>query len=157
MKKIMLTTVAALGLTLANAQTNNTTVTTQSATSKVSNKPTTEVRAERSAMNMKGMLNLNEDQYKQMYDAKLVVYTKMHDLSMKYRMDEKNDERKSQMSNIHAEYMKSLKKTLTSDQLATWQKAANERYERWKAAVTAQPNAAANIDEEEQKMRMDME
>lgn len=158
MKRLMLATVALLGLSLANAQTTNTKITTNTNTGKAfSRRPTVEVRAERSAMRMKDELKLSDDQYTKVYETKLAALNKIQASNEKYRGEaENNAAHKAEKKAAYDEYMKSMKENLSAEQYASWEKAKNERYERWKTAATSQPQAPAP-DLEENRMRMDIE
>lgn len=156
MKKIMLATVAVFGFTFLNAQTNTTTVTTTTNSKGFSNRPTVEVRAERSAMRLKDELKLNDEQFKKVYETKLSAYTKVQTSNEKYRTSENSDAHKADKKAIHADFMKEMKSILTADQYTQWEKSNSDRYERWKTAATSQPQAP-KPDFEEHKMRMEME
>lgn len=157
MKRLMLAAIAVFGLSLANAQTNNTRVSTNGNSKSFSNRPTVEVRAERSAMRLKDELKLSDDQFKKVYETKLAALNKIQASNEKYRgQDENNAAHKAEKKAAYTEYLKGMKEVLTAEQHAAWEKSNNERYERWKTAATSQPQAP-KPDFEEQRMRMDME
>lgn len=160
MKKLILTSVAILGLNLLNAQTVNTEVQNGEATKTVGTKKavpqTTEMRAERSASRMKNQLTLTDEQYKKVVALKSTTYADVKAAADKNPGAENRDARVAVCKPLRDAYVASLKEILNAEQFASYKANVTARFDAWKNAVSAQPNAGKQ-DEEEQQIKMDLE
>jgi hypothetical protein len=160
MKKIILASVAILGLSLANAQTVNTEVQKGDATKTVGTKKaipqTPAMRAERSATRMKTQLTLTDEQYNKVVALKTTTYTDLKAAADKNPGAENRDARVAAYKPLRDTYVASLKEILTAEQFTTYRSNVSARFDAWKKAASAQPNAP-KPDEEKQQIKLDIE
>ena len=158
-KKIILTSFAIIGLSVANSQTVNTEVQSKSTERKVMAKPvlpSPDARAERSSMRMKNELTLNDEQYNKVLALKKEKYAAIKVVADKYPGSDKRDARVAEFKPIRDSYVAGLKSIFTPEQLAKHNELTQMRFDNWKKVATAQANAP-KPDEEEQQIKIDLE
>lgn len=156
MRKLFIATVAFLSVSTAIAQTNTTTVKTGKNQKQTSNRPTVEVRAERSAQHLKTDLALTEDQYTKVYNLKLKTYKGIEDIKANMQGEAKKAERKAAFVKLHGEYRSELKSTLTADQFTKWEALVKVKQDRMKKGWEQQPNSKP-ADTEGQLMQIELD
>ncbi len=155
MKKLFVTSICSISLLVGGAQTNSLINKSESSAQK-SNRPTVEVRAERSSMRMKNDLNLSNDQYTKLYDLKLAKYKEIEEVRAKYATDEQKDARKDSFRKIRDTYKTSLKTFLTADQYTKWEEFIKVKRDRLMKGYEQQPNSKP-ADEEAVMMQVELD
>lgn len=161
-KKLILTSLALMSLTVANSQTVNTTVGTSGSEKKIMARPalpSPDARAERSSMRMKNELTLNDEQYTKLLALKKEKYAAIKVVADKYPSSDKRDARVAELKPIRDSYVTSLNAILTPEQLTKHKELTQMRFDNWKKVATAQANApkVTPEDEEEQQIKIDLE
>lgn len=161
MKKLILASLTVIAAQLSIAQTVNTQIAPAKSSGETNLsakiKADDDVRAERFAMRMKQLLGLNEEQHGKLLTLKKEKNVEVRTIDNKFNGVENSDEaRLKELTPVSDAYKKSLKEIFTAEQYTKWEENVNMRFERWKTAVNAQPNAPKQ-NESLQRIRIEME
>lgn len=123
MKKVILIAACLLSLTTVNAQEKTRTEKTGSSKAHA----TIEQRAQKNVDAIASEITLTEDQKPKIYDLALAKVKKVEEIKAKYKGDEKNEAKRTELRTVKKDFQQGLKALLTPDQIEKLKAAQKEK------------------------------
>lgn len=123
MKKVILIAACLLSLTTVNAQEKGRTEKTGSSKAHA----TPEQRAQKNVDAIASEITLTEDQKPKIYELALAKVKKVDEIKAKYKGDEKNEAKGTELRTVKKDFQQSVKALLTPDQIEKFKAAQKEK------------------------------